>query len=68
MVYLSVSADDDLSQMIVHGGHGLADSIKGHVYLPLHPVAIWEQAHQLHHNLDRKKQLIVQRAKTLRNI
>lgn len=55
VVYLSVSADDDLSQMVVHGSHGLADSVQGHVHLPLHPVAIREQTHQLHYNLERRK-------------
>lgn len=51
MPYLSVCGDDDLSQVVVHGGHGLADGVQGHVHLPLHPVAVGEQAHQLHDDL-----------------
>ena len=51
-MYLSVRADDDLSQMVVHGGHGLADTVQSHVHLSLHPVTIGEQTNQLHHNLD----------------
>lgn len=51
MLYLSVRGDDDLSQMVVHGGHGLANAVQSHVHLPLHPVAVGEQTHQLHHDL-----------------
>lgn len=54
MLYLSVRGDDDLSQMVVHGGHGLADRVQGHVHLPLHPVAVWQQTHQLHHDLQQQ--------------
>ncbi|TNN83792.1 hypothetical protein EYF80_005968 [Liparis tanakae] len=43
--------DDDLSQMVVHGGHGLTDGVQGHVHLPLHPVAVGEKTYQLHHDL-----------------
>lgn len=55
MLYLSVCGDDDLSQVVVHGGHGLADGVQGHVHLPLHPVAVGEQAHQLHDDLHAAK-------------
>lgn len=39
-MYLSVRADDDLSEVVVHGGHRLADRVQGHVHLPFHPVTI----------------------------
>lgn len=42
--------------MVVHWRHGLADRIQGHVHLPLHSVAVREQSHKLHHNLDDRKQ------------
>lgn len=51
VLYLSVLGDDDFSEMVVHGGHGLADRVQSHVHLPLHSVAVREQTHQLHHNL-----------------
>lgn len=59
MLYLSVRADDDLSQMVVHGGHGLADRVERHVHFPLHPVAVGEQTHQLHHNLHTPETLVI---------
>lgn len=51
MPYLSVGGDNDLSQVVVHGGHGLTNTVQSHVHLPLHPVAVRQQAHQLHHDL-----------------
>lgn len=53
--YLSISAYDDLSQMIVHGGHGLADRIQRHVYLFLSPVAVGKKANQPHYNLQKQR-------------
>lgn len=50
-LYLSVCGNDDLSQVVVHGGHGLAHTVQSYVNLPFHPVAVGKQAHQLHHNL-----------------
>lgn len=50
-MYLSVRADDDLSQMVVHGSHGLTDRVQGHVHLPLHSVSVGEQPDELHHDL-----------------
>lgn len=61
MLYLSVRADDDLSQMVVHGGHGLADRVQGHIHLPLHPMAVGEQTHQLHYNLHTNFSKVVKR-------
>lgn len=49
--YLSVRGNDDLSQVVVHGGHGLAHAVQSDVDLPFHPVAVGKQAHQLHHDL-----------------
>lgn len=40
--------------MVMHRRHGLADTVQSHVHLPLHSVAVREQTHQLHHNLQRR--------------
>lgn len=54
--YLSVCGNDDLSQVVVHGGHGLAHTVQGHVHLPLHSVTVGKQTHQLHHDLGDKRE------------
>lgn len=50
-MYLSVSGDDHLSQMIVHGGHGLTDRIQCQVYLFLPLVAVGEKTNHSHNSL-----------------
>lgn len=54
MAYLSVCGDNDLSQVVVHGGHGLANTVQSHVHLLLHSVAVGKQTHQLHYYLRSK--------------
>lgn len=55
VAYLSVCGDDDLSQVVVHGGHGLTNTVQSHVHLPFHSVAVGKQTHQLHYDLWSKK-------------
>lgn len=62
-VYLSVGGNDDLSQVVVHWRHGLAHAVQSHVHLPLHPVAVGQQTHQLHYNLrarDQAQHIVIQ--------
>lgn len=51
--HLPVGADDDFSEVVVHGRHGLADRVQGHVHLLLHPVAVGQELDHLHHHLQR---------------
>lgn len=50
--HLSVGADNDLPQVVVHGCHGLADSVQCRIHLLLHMVAIGQQLDHLHHHLE----------------
>lgn len=36
----------------MHGRHGLADSVQGHVHLLLHPVTVGQELDHLHHHLE----------------
>jgi len=50
--HLPVGADDDFSEVVMHGRHGLADGVQGHVHFLLHPVTVRQELDHLHHHLE----------------
>lgn len=49
--HLSVGADDDFTQVIMHGRHRLAHHIQCHVNFFLHSVSFWQHLNYFHHHL-----------------
>lgn len=55
IAHLPVGADDDFSEVVMHGCHGLTDCVQGHIHLLLHPVTVGQELDHLHHYLEHRQ-------------